>query len=48
MLHRAIAISELEGSAAPVYVGQQVDAFIKRDEPAGPVVRSVFVPNRLN
>lgn len=48
MLHPVLPISELERSAAPVYVGQQVDAFIKRDEPAAPVVRAVSVTNRLN
>jgi hypothetical protein len=47
-LYPVLPISELERCAVPVYVGQPVDAFIKRDEPAGPVVRSVFVPNRLN
>jgi HlyD family secretion protein len=41
-------IYELERPAVPVYVGQQVDVFIKRDEPTAPVVSAVSATNHVN
>jgi outer membrane protein TolC len=41
-------IYELDRPAVPVYVGQQVDVFIKRDEPVAPLVGAASATNHLN
>ena len=48
MYRLILNIYELERPAVPVYVGQQVDVFIKRDEPAAPVVSAVSATNLVN
>ena len=48
MLQLVLNISVLERPAMPVHVGQQVDVFIKRDEPAAPVVSAVSPTNHVN